>query len=145
MKKLIFISIILFELSAFCQILSASNDDFNISIVQEKIKVQQVTTIKSLYFESNKSILNENSLESLKTILGVLVDNPEMNISLNAYSDVSETEKNLSLKRAIAAKKYLVTNGILASRLTIKDFSNTKQLSEINAEQYERRVDFEIE
>ena len=136
---------LLFELSAFCQILSASNDDFNISIVQEKIKVQQVTTIKSLYFESNKSILNENSLESLKTILGVLVDNPEMNISLNAYSDVSETEKNLSLKRAIAAKKYLVTNGILASRLTIKDFSNTKQLSEINAEQYERRVDFEIE
>ena len=136
---------LLFELSAFCQILSASNDDFNISIAQEKIKVQQVTTIKSLYFESNKSILNENSLESLKTILNVLVDNPEMNISLNAYSDVSETEKNLSLKRAIAAKKYLVTNGILASRLTIKDFSNTKQLSEINAEQYERRVDFEIE
>lgn len=142
MKNLFIIATILFTLNNFSQNFVAFNDEINTTNVTFDDNVQ---TVDNLYFAENVSILNKNATSTLKSILNLLLNNTQVNISINSYTDESELNKNLSNRRAIAAKKYLVKNGVSSKRLKINNFGNSKPLAESNSQELERRVEFILE
>jgi outer membrane protein OmpA-like peptidoglycan-associated protein len=145
MKNFIIVISLFFTLSGFCQNFVSNNEESVSTVVADEVNSQQVTAIKDIYFDNNKSILNNESIDSLETILNVLLENPEMKISINSFADKNETFNKISKNRANAVKDYLVKNGVASKRLIIKDFGKSKQLSDSDSDKFERRVEFQIE
>lgn len=145
MKKLLILISIFISSSLFCQNFVAQNEDTIITNYTSDGNVAKITTIGKLLFNFNESNLNKESEMLLNTIIMVLLDNPTMTICINSYNETSETTQKISEKRATTTKNYLMKKGISSKRLKLKDFGNSKQLSEQNASELNRRVEFTFE
>ena len=104
-----------------------------------------------VFFATNESILTTASRETLRKQAEYLRKNSSMNIVLEGHADERGTrEYNLALgeRRANAAKDYLMTYGISASRISVISYgkerpvdsgSNTLALSLIHIRRCRRR------
>ncbi|WP_347067485.1 OmpA family protein [Flavobacterium sp. WV_118_3] len=125
-----------------------------IDLSQLKAKVtDSAIEIENIYFDFNKVTLKKESELSLNKILGVLRDNPEMKISINAHSDSkgkSDYNMVLSEKRAQSTYNYLINNGISKDRLAYKGYGKSQLKFKCNGncteeqESQNRRVEFII-
>lgn len=103
--------------------------------------------LKNILFKKDEPIFITKSIHDLENLLDVLVQNPQLKIlieghtsyvnngSVNAES-LKKWHMDLSERRAKAVKKYLIDNGINASRLQSKGyggerpiFSNKKEIT----------------
>ncbi len=76
--------------------------------------------LNHIYYEYGKTELIPESASVLDETIQMLIDFPEMEITLAAHTDArgnAEFNKSLSQQRADAAKDYLIANGIEASRI----------------------------
>ena len=92
--------------------------------VEEKlvIKAENVSTV---YFDFDKSSLNNEALAILDSISNVLIDNPSATVQISGYTDgLGKVEYNnkLSDKRARACGNYLIQKGIDQGRVTFVSF-----------------------
>lgn len=97
--------------------------------VSEKVTPVELPTI---YFAFNSTAIVAGELAKLQEIKGQMAANPEMRITLNGWCDrygSKAVNDRISLRRAEAAKDWLVSNGIAADRITVKgngsDFNET--------------------
>jgi peptidoglycan-associated lipoprotein len=77
--------------------------------------------LKEIYFDYDRYDVRADAREALKTNAEWLKSNPQVRVQIEGHADERGTnEYNLALgaKRAQAAKDYLVTLGIVESRLT---------------------------
>lgn len=77
--------------------------------------------IKPLFFNYNKSDLNEEALKIIAKNLEILRSNPDLRIELYGFTDNTGDEhynKDLSLKRAQQVRDHLVKNGLSAKQIT---------------------------
>jgi peptidoglycan-associated lipoprotein len=77
--------------------------------------------LKDIYFDYDRYDVRADAREALKTNAGWLKSNPQVRVQIEGHADERGTnEYNLALgaKRSQAAKDYLVTLGIVESRLT---------------------------
>lgn len=107
-----------------------------------------------IFFDFDKDFLRGASKEELDVLYQILVDNPEFNVVMEAHTDSKGTNDynvNLSSRRGVNAKSYLVSRGISASRIATSVNGETAPIAK-NAttdgkdlpegRQYNRRVEF---
>jgi len=116
------------------------------------VEKEQVIKIgKAIYFATNKDIIKKESEAPLDELVVILTKYPKMQMQIEGNTDnVGDDNKNLKLSqdRAEAVKKYLVSKGIAADRLTAIGFGETKPIEDNKTaagRAKNRRVDLKAE
>ena len=106
--------------------------------------------LKNIFFETGKFDLKPESVTELDKLVQFLQVNPKVRIEVGGHTDnQGKKQENLKLSnnRAKAVYDYLVTNKILASRITYKGYAETQplvaNLTESNRAK-NRRTEFKI-
>ena len=84
-----------------------------------------ITTNAVVYFDFDKFTLSTKSIQTLKSVVRAMNENPDMLITVSGHADERGTrEYNLALgqRRGDAVKDYLLLNGISNNRVTVKSF-----------------------
>jgi OOP family OmpA-OmpF porin len=99
-----------------------------------KEDVKKITQIASkIYFETNSAKLKPVSSGQLDALVEILKKYDAANLTIEGHTDdVGKDDFNMELsqKRTESVKQYLMTKGILESRLTAKGFGETKPIAD---------------
>lgn len=112
-----------------------------------KPEVGNKIELKNILFETGKADLLPESRVDLDQVVTWLKSNPTVEIRLEGHTDaIGDPEKNmeLSIERVVSVKRYLVGNGIAATRIQTKGFGDTVPLSTGRSQQ-ERRLNRRVE
>ncbi len=107
-----------------------SQDFAEPNIQLDKVK-KEAFSLGMINFETNKSIIKSESLPVLDNFIKVLKDNPTMRFEISGHTDnvgKADANKILSQNRAQACVDYMISKGIVASRLVPKGYGQTKPL-----------------
>ena len=94
--------------------------------------VGHVMRLDNLIFQQSKARIEPASYEELDVLVEMLKNNNKMVIQLEGHTDyMGPAKQNLDLseKRVVAVKDYLVNKGVAKSRIKTKAFGGTKPLS----------------
>ncbi len=85
--------------------------------------------IQNLYFDTNESLIQPQSFNSLDKLAELLVQRPDYQIKIEGHTDSrGEADFNLELSknRAFAVKNYLVNSGVSKDQLIVEYYGETK-------------------
>jgi OOP family OmpA-OmpF porin len=128
-------------------------DEIKKDTTDEKALVIQAgknIALNNVFFESNKSVLLPASFPELDKLISYLKANNTGNIEISGYTDNTGTADNnikLSAARAKAVADYIVSKGIMASRVSHKGYGSANPVAGNNTEEGKmknRRVEFKI-
>ena len=86
-------------------------------------------TNATVYFDFDRYNLSSKSIQTLKSTIAALKENPDITIVISGHADERGTrEYNLALgeRRANAAKDYLITYGISADRISVISYGKER-------------------
>lgn len=101
-----------------------------------------------IQFNSSQSSLKKSSYPVLNKLVRILSINKELRVSINGHTDsTGKAAKNkaLSLSRAKTVKKFLMSRGIAADRMTTKGYGIEQPIADNNTPEgrkLNRRVEF---
>jgi outer membrane protein OmpA-like peptidoglycan-associated protein len=113
------------------------------------IEAGSMINMQSVQFERNTDVFIESSHRELDRMVEIMKKYPKMEIELSGHTDTRGNPQlllQLSSKRVIAVKDYLIKHGISASRITAKGYGGSRPLG-TGSEEIEsknRRVEFKI-
>jgi outer membrane protein OmpA-like peptidoglycan-associated protein len=129
----------------------AEFQEIDTHILMVKAEVGSKVILKNIFFDIGKADLKPESLGELENIRKLLVSNGHLKVQINGHTDNTgnaASNKVLSLHRAESVVKYLVSQGIDASRLTAKGFGSERPLvsndDETEGREINRRTEIEI-
>jgi outer membrane protein OmpA-like peptidoglycan-associated protein len=102
-------------------------------LVAEGADLGKILKLNPIYFDSNKAAITEKASYELSKVITALLEYPELNIDVRAHTDSRGKDNynlKLSEKRANAIVKFIIANGINASRLTAKGYGETQPINE---------------
>lgn len=105
---------------------------------------------ENVLFDFNKYQVKNRVKNSLNTLSRALVENSDIRIKIDGYTDNIGSENTnlvLSLKRAKAIKEYLIIRGVTGNNITVEGYgeSDPKTSNETEDERSQnRRVEFII-
>lgn len=111
-------------------------------------KYEEVIVLENVLFQTNKSVLLEESFESLNKLVQQLQTNKSLKIEIRGHTDnVGMEAKNqtLSEQRAKTVLTYLVSKGVDVNRFSYKGFGSTQPITANDTEEgrmKNRRVEF---
>lgn len=120
-------------------------------------KEKERILLRTLFFEFDSFTLTPESKKELDHLAMVLSNYPELKIELIGATDAVGSiayNQQLSLRRAVSAKKYLITKGISSNRLLIKGVGKNNFVAINNnpdgsdnpdGRKYNRRVDIHLQ
>lgn len=91
----------------------------------------QPVALRNVFFETGSAALLPSSTAELDRLVGLLQENPALNIQINGHTDnVGDDNSNLNLSenRAKAVRDYLVQKGVAGERLHFKGFGESKPI-----------------
>lgn len=106
--------------------------------------------LRNIFFDVNKSILKETSIQELQRLKKFLEENKNLKIEISGHTDNVGSEsfnKDLSLNRAKAVYDYLIDQGISKDRLIYKGYGYSKPIADNSTEEgraENRRTSFRI-
>src|SRR6186713_622834 len=111
-----------------------------------------VIGIKSyqIVFERKSAVLLAAGKPILDTVAAYLKRNPDVEVTIDGHTDnfgTAEFNNSLSVKRAEATKKYLVSKGVAANRLVTAGFGFTQPIAEnktAEGRKMNRRIEIKI-
>jgi len=111
-----------------------------------------VIGIKSyeIVFKTGSAVLLAKGKPILDTVVAYLKRNPDVEVTIDGHTDNTGSDKvnnPLSVKRAEATKKYLVSKGINADRLVTAGFGSTQPVADNNTKEgreKNRRIEIKI-
>ncbi len=113
-------------------------------------KVGQKVKLNNIFFPQSRYYLQPSSFPELLRLVRILRDYPTVEIQIGGHTD-NQGDPALNLKlsedRVNEVKKYLVSKGIDAKRLTTKGFGGTEPIASNEQEEtrrFNRRVEFTI-
>lgn len=121
--------------------------EINKNLYLAPVEEEQVINLNNIFFERGKAVILKQSYFELSRLYDILVENPTMEIQINAHTDnKGNAAKNLKLseERAQEVKKYLTDRGIDANRLKTKGFGGTIPIAS-NATEVTRRLNRRVE
>ena len=119
-------------------------------IIEKKDQEVVDMAVKNLEFKTNQAVIQQVSLPSLNTLAEKLKQKESWILNLSGHTDnVGDDDANmiLSKNRVETVKNYLVSKGIVESRIKTNYFGETKPISDNNTpegRQKNRRVEFVI-
>mgnify|MGYP000424526540 CR=1 FL=1 len=105
---------------------------------------------KGLFFNTGSSVIKEESFVVLDRIAKLLNANKKLKLDISGHTDNTGGEDinlKISNERAAAAKAYIESKGIDASRITSKGYGDSKPVADNATEEgrtQNRRVEFKI-
>ncbi len=114
------------------------------------------TKIRSIFFDFDKSALRSESRRQLEMLYSIMTKNSEYSVELRAHTDAKGSNsynESLSMRRAMAAKEYLLARGIPAGRIKTSTFGENSPIAKNElsngqdtpeGRQYNRRVELMI-
>lgn len=104
--------------------------------------------LENIFFKKGKSDLLEESYPELNHLYTVMRSNPTLRIQLNGHTDINGSDRalnELSRRRVVAVRGYLVNKGISEDRIETKAFGKTQPITTDPDEQEKnRRVEVEV-
>ncbi|MEK0430928.1 MAG: hypothetical protein RL139_732, partial [Gemmatimonadota bacterium] len=119
-------------------------------VIARAITATRSTFAEMIFFEYDQADLSAESRATLDAKLPILNANPSMRIRIAGHTDErGSDEYNIALgqRRAAAAKRYLVSQGIAEDRIDVVSFGEERSLvqgSDESAWAQNRRDEFEI-
>lgn len=119
------------------------------TVVKSELKTGDVVQLKSIFFETAKSDLMDDSYPELDKLVDILEKNPKMEIRINGHTDSqgnAESNQKLSEARAKAVFDYLIEKGI-SNEIEFKGFGSTLPIEGNDTDEgrkKNRRVEFEV-
>ena len=103
-----------------------------------------VIGIKSyeIVFKTGSAILLEKGKPILDTVVAYLKRNPDVEVTIDGHTDNTGSDKvnnPLSVKRAEATKKYLVSKGVNGDRLVTAGFGSTQPVADNKTKEGRRK------
>lgn len=114
------------------------------------IEIGQVFRLNNVFFDFDKWDLRPESFIELSRVVLLLNENPDIEIELSAHTDSRGSDEYnfvLSDKRAKSVMDYIISQGILASRLTSHGYGESRPVATNETDegrQLNRRVEFKI-
>lgn len=106
--------------------------------------------LQKIFFESNSSKLDETPSEAMGKVVKILTANAGMKVEIMGHTDPIEQAKDkgeLSQSRAEVVKAFLIANGVSASQLTVKGYTDQQPATDDGSSQglaQNRRVTFKV-
>jgi outer membrane protein OmpA-like peptidoglycan-associated protein len=128
----------------------ADYQEFNLNISMKKIEIGNSIVLRNIFFDFDKSSIRSESQNELNRLVKLLKDNPTVKIELSSHTDdVGKEEYNmrLSFARSNSVVDYLISKGILPSRLIPKGYGESLPIDKNDTEagrQNNRRTEFKI-
>ena len=123
---------------------------FLIDVMLSKISVNVPVVLHNIFFETDSYVLKDESKIELNRLADFLNQNPTLKILIGGHTDDQGTaEHNLTLSenRAKTVYDYLISQGIVASRLSYKGFGESKPVAANDTEEgraANRRTEFTV-
>jgi len=95
----------------------------------EPIVIDKPIVLENIYYDFDKWDIRPDAALELDKLVKLLKDNPSIEIEMSSHTDSRGNDQYnlvLSDKRAVAAVKYLIANGIDENRLTYKGYGEKK-------------------
>ncbi|MFT7591972.1 MAG: outer membrane protein OmpA-like peptidoglycan-associated protein, partial [bacterium] len=111
---------------------SSLYEPYTLIIKLEPIKKDVRMVMKNVLFEVDKSQLKSESHVELDQLVDYLNRNSTLRIEIGGHTDNTGSEQRnntLSGERAESVYNYLITNGIVGTRLTYKGYGNSQPVS----------------
>ena len=105
---------------------------------KSEVKANEVYILKHIYFDFNSYELLPLSNEELSLLLSIMKKNPKWKVELSGHTDDKGDNLynyNLSMNRAKSVGRYLVQNGIAATRIKTVGFGKRKPLKTAKTEE----------
>lgn len=118
-----------------------------VDIPLEPIKEDRKIEVSNIFFEQSKPKILPESYPELNRLVQLLKQNPSIHIVIEGHTDnVGDLNANIELskKRALGIKEYLVYNGIDKNRIETAGYGPTKPLND-NATEEKRRANRRVE
>lgn len=118
---------------------------------EQPYAVGDEVVLNDLYFDFDKSVILQQSYQTLKQLQDLLNRYPKMRIEIQGHTDshgASAYNRRLSERRAKAVVDYLVGKGVNPRRLQYKGFGDTQPIATNSTEEgraTNRRVAFVIQ
>jgi OmpA-OmpF porin, OOP family len=116
-----------------------------------RIEEEAVVQLNSIFFDFNKAVLKPESFPELDRVVQLMGNKPQMTIEVAGHTDnigSPDYNQKLSENRASAVRKYFLSKGIAAARVTSKGFGETRPIvsndDEKDGRELNRRVEFRI-
>ena len=112
--------------------------------------VGKVMRLDNLIFQVGNALISIESYPELVQVAKMLEDNPQMVIQLEGHTDIKgDPKKNMALskQRVEAVRDYLLSKGVVKSKVKTKAYGGTMPLSRENSEEahkLNRRVEVRI-
>lgn len=126
------------KVSFFYQKPSPSN---SFSEKVKNAKVGELLNLKGLNFYNMSDVVLPNSRPILDELLQIMKDNPTLMIEIQGHICCNPSEvDDISIKRAKTVYNFLLSNGILADRITYKGFASTRPIYPLPEKNEDERV-----
>ncbi|WP_369806201.1 OmpA family protein [Desertivirga arenae] len=117
--------------------------------------LKRVFSIKNIYYDLDRSVVREDAKPTLNTLAELMMNHKEISVITSSHCDTrasAEYNKALSLRRGEAAKSYLISRGIPASRIKVEYFGKSRLVNRCTDEvpcseedqQLNRRTEFDV-
>ena len=121
-----------------------------IDIPLAKISAGQKMILKNIFFDTDSSNIKPSSESELQKLISFMNSNPKIKIEISGHTDnVGKPSYNLdlSLRRAKAVYNYLISKGIVSTKLTYKGYGETQPVAKNETEEgraQNRRTEMKI-
>jgi outer membrane protein OmpA-like peptidoglycan-associated protein len=129
----------------------AEFQEIDTHIIMVRAEVGSKVILKNIFFDVGKSDLKNESIAEVEKIQELLLGNPNLKVQINGHTDNTgnaTSNKALSLKRASSVVDYLVSHGVVASRVSAKGYGSDRPIvsndDETGGREINRRTEIEI-
>jgi len=101
-------------------------------LILNKLDVDEVFQVENIYYDLDKWFIRPDAEPPLDNVVKIMKDNP-ISIELSSHTDCRASDaynKELSQKRAEAAVRYIILQGIDPGRITAKGYGETMLVNE---------------
>ncbi|MCH2214012.1 MAG: OmpA family protein [Flavobacteriales bacterium] len=128
-----------------------SNEPYMLTVELKRIEEGSAIVLRNIFFDTDKDQLKIESLPELQELAAFLMTNPSLSIEISGHTDNQgddDYNKDLSLRRANAVKKYLVDKqSISDKRLQTRGFGASQPIESNKSEDgraANRRTEFRV-
>ena len=124
--------------------------EFMLDIKLKKIEVGNSVVLKNIFFDFDQSRIRSESTNELLRLVKLMKDNPNVKVEIASHTDdvgSEEYNQKLSESRSKAVIDFMISKGIIASRMIAKGYGESKPIDKNDTDsgrQKNRRTEFKI-